>query len=142
MIWKLQLASLAEGIALVARVPSLAPHRIVTGGVDDVHCGHVLIQEVTADGNRIATTAVVFLDGDTRGESGSCRTKTAPGRGGRELRASQHQWDGFPPSTLSGSVSWGFSFTLFMSPDSLLLSPGDLFVVKPWTSSPQFPGNT
>lgn len=81
MIWKLQLASLAEGIALVARVPRLAPHRIMTGGVDDVHCGHVLIQEVTADGNRIATTAVVFLDGDTRGESGSCRAKTAPGVG-------------------------------------------------------------
>lgn len=62
-------------------IPSLAPHRIVTGGVDDVHCSHVLIQEVTADGNRVATTAVVFLDGDTRGESGSCRAKTAPGTG-------------------------------------------------------------
>lgn len=80
-------------------VPSLAPHRVMTGGVDDVDCSHVLIQEVTADGNRVATTAVVFLNGDTRSESGSGRAKTAPGVGGGKPRAGQHQRGGvlLPP---------------------------------------------
>jgi hypothetical protein len=61
----------------------------MAGGVDDVHCSHVLIQEVTADGNGIAATAVVLLDGDSRGEPGPCRAQAAPGGGGRSrgLRA-------------------------------------------------------
>lgn len=61
--------------------PSLAPHRIMTGGVDDVYSSHILIQEVTADGDCVAATTVVFLNGDPRGKSGSCRAETAPGMG-------------------------------------------------------------
>lgn len=59
-------------------VPSLVPHRVMTGGVDNVYCSHVLIQEVTADGDCVTATTVVFLNGDPGGESGSCRAETAP----------------------------------------------------------------
>lgn len=88
MIWKLQQEYWLEelpGSPVASRTqvpalpgPSLVPHRIMTRGVDNVYCSHVLIQEVTADGNCVAATTVVFLNGDPRGESGSCRAEAAP----------------------------------------------------------------
>lgn len=86
--WSLQRTK--AGGRLHAGLAQLAPasHRVVAGGVDDVHRGHVLVQEVAPDGNGVAATAVVFLDGHSRGKPGPCGAQAAPGRGGRGFRAS------------------------------------------------------
>lgn len=56
------------------------PHRVVAGRVDDVHRGHVLVQEVASNGDGVAAAAVVFLDGDSGGEAGPGGAQAAPGR--------------------------------------------------------------
>ena len=105
--------------------PSLVPHRIVTGGVDNIYSSHVLIQEVTSDSDCVAATTVVFLNGDPRGESGSCRAETAPGMGWQKAQGRQHQWS-----------------DVFSFPSSLEVAPGGasappylsplITLVKPW----------
>lgn len=99
--------------------PSLAPHRIMTGGIDDVYSSHVLIQEVTADGNCIAATTVVFLNGDPRGESGACRAETTPGMGWQKTQG-RPVGVTFFLSILSGSGP------RVCRRESPLQSPGDL----------------
>lgn len=50
---------------------------IMAGCVNNVHRGHVLIQEVAPDGNGIAATAIILFNGDTRCIAGTWRTETA-----------------------------------------------------------------
>lgn len=86
--WSLQRTKAGGRLHAGLAQPAPASHRVVAGGVDDVHRGHVLVQEVAPDGNGVAATAVVFLDGHSRGKPGPCGAQAAPGRGGRGFRAS------------------------------------------------------
>jgi len=52
-------------------------YRIVARSVNNVHRGHVLIQEVAPDGNGIAATAIILFNGDTGCVAGTWRTETA-----------------------------------------------------------------
>jgi len=48
-----------------------SPYCIVARCVNDVHRGHILIQEVAPDGNGVAATAIVLFNGDTRRVAGT-----------------------------------------------------------------------
>lgn len=52
-------------------------YRIVARSVNNVHRGHVLIQEVAPDGNGIAATAIILFNGDTGCIAGTWGTETA-----------------------------------------------------------------
>lgn len=59
------------------------PYGIVAGSVDNVHGGHVLIQEVAPDGDGVAATAVVLLDGDAGSVARTRRAQAATSAGGK-----------------------------------------------------------
>lgn len=80
--------------------PAPVPHRIMAGGVDDVHRGHVLVQEVAPDCDGVAAAAVVFLDGHSRGKPGPCGTQAAPGRVAEGSEPGTPTEQRSPPSSL------------------------------------------
>lgn len=55
----------------------------MAGSVDNVHGGHVLIQEVAPDGDGVAATAVVLLDGDAGSVARTRRAQAATSAGGK-----------------------------------------------------------
>lgn len=77
----------------------------MAGSVDNVHGGHVLVQEVAPDGDGVAATAVVLLDGDTGSVARTRRAQAATSAGGKhgfegkrlDLEwHSQRKWKGRP----------------------------------------------
>lgn len=64
------------------------PYRIMTRSINDVHRGHILIQEVAPDGNGIAATAIILLNGDARCIAGTWGTETA-------TSAEEKKWERF-----------------------------------------------
>lgn len=112
----------------------MAPHRIMAGGVYYVHRSHVLIQEMTPDGNGIAATAVVLLDGDSWGKAGPRGTQAAPGKGWQGAQRPRGQLS--PPASLEPPSRSPTVLTLLG-----LLAAGDLVGLSlspphPWIALP------
>lgn len=88
-----------EGVNPVGMGVWDCPYSVVAGSVDDVHGGHVLVQEVAPDGDGVAAAAVVLLDGDARSVARARRAQAATPAGGKHSSEGKRlhlEWHSFP----------------------------------------------